>query len=160
VSTGVLGPLSVAAVIMAGMTCSDPVVAVFRPEQWNHLLEAGALPALQDWLRVNGLEPRDVDIAPITIEQHNGQRVIRYTAALRDADGHRYRDPVTGGAAREERVVPLIVEPPQDFEQREAQPSRASCGLHAGHDSTPSCSSIATASSRPIVGSPGDQQPA
>lgn len=146
---------------MTSMSLSGPVVAVFRPEQWNRLIEAGALPALQDWLHANGLDPRDVDIAPIAIEQHNGgQRVIRYTAALRDADGHRYRDPVTSGAAREVRTVPLLVEPPQDFEQREAQPSRASYGLHAGHDSTPSCSSNATASSRPIVGSPGDQQPA
>lgn len=100
---------------MTGMTRSDPVVAVFRPEQWNHLLEAGALPALQDWLRANVLEPRDLDLAPITIEQRNGQRVIRYTAALRDADGNRYRDPATGGAAREERTVPLLVEPPQEF---------------------------------------------
>ncbi|MDX3232971.1 hypothetical protein [Streptomyces sp. ME19-01-6] len=88
---------------------------VFHSDQWDHILEAGQLPALQDWLRANGVDPRDVDIAPITIEQHNGgQRVIRYTAALRDAEGHRYRDPATSGAAREERTVPLLVEPPAE----------------------------------------------
>lgn len=41
--------------------------------------------------------------------------MIRYSAFLRTADGHKYRDPVTDGAAREERVVPLLVEPPEEF---------------------------------------------
>ena len=88
---------------------------VFHPSQWARIVAAGQLPALHDWLRANGLDPRDVDLAPITVEQRDGRRVIRYTAALRDAAGYRYRDPVTDGAAREERVVPLVVEPPQDF---------------------------------------------
>ena len=95
---------------------NDPDIhVVFRTEQWDRILKTGQLPALQAWLRANGLDPRDVDLAPITVEQQDGRRVIRYTAALRDAAGYRYRDPVTDGAAREERVVPLVVEPPQDF---------------------------------------------
>ncbi|MFD8384312.1 hypothetical protein ACFV2X_38320 [Streptomyces sp. NPDC059679] len=87
---------------------------VFHPDQWGHLLEAGQLPALQDWLRANGIEPENVDrTEPITIEQRDGQPVIRCTVFLLTADGHKYRDPVTDGAAREERTVPLLVEPPE-----------------------------------------------
>jgi hypothetical protein len=95
---------------------NDPGIrVVFHPDRWRRILDLGQLPALHDWLRANGLEPRDVDLAPITLEQENGAAVIRYTAALRDADGHRYRDPVTDGAAREERTMPLVVEPPVEF---------------------------------------------
>lgn len=95
---------------------NDPGIrTVFHPDRWHHLLAAGQMPALHAWLRANGLEPRDVDRAPITVEQQDGQAVIRYTAFLRDGDGHLYRDPVTDGAAREERTVPLIVEPPEEF---------------------------------------------
>lgn len=88
---------------------------VFHPDRWRRILDLGQLPALHDWLRTNGLDPHNVDKAPITVERQEGKAVIRYTAALRDADGHRYRDPVTDGAAREERVVPLLVEPPVEF---------------------------------------------
>lgn len=95
---------------------SNPGIrTVFHPDRWHHLLAAGQLPALQDWLRANGLDPRCVDKAPITVEQRDSKAVIRYTAALRDTDGHRYRDPVTDGAAREERTVPLLAEPPGEF---------------------------------------------
>ncbi|WP_448334028.1 hypothetical protein [Streptomyces sp. DSM 41534] len=95
---------------------NDPGIrVVLHPDRWRRILDLGQLPALHAWLRSNGLEPRDVDLAPITIEQRDGKAVIRYTAALRDADGHRYRDPVTDGAAREERTVPLLVEPPVEF---------------------------------------------
>ena len=111
------GPLSVAAAIMTHMNDPD-IRVVFRTEQWDRILQAGQLPALQDWLRANGLDPRDVDLAPITVEQQDGRRMIRYTAALRDAAGYRYRDPVTDGAAREERTVPLLVQPPQDWAQQ------------------------------------------
>lgn len=99
------------------MTSMDQpgITVVFHPDRWDRIVASGQLDALQDWLRSNGLEPRDVDLAPITIEQQDGKTVIRYTAALRDAAGHRYRDPVTDGAAREERTVPLLVEPPQEF---------------------------------------------
>lgn len=99
---------------MTGM--NDPGIrTVFHPDRWHHLLAAGQMPALHDWLRANGLEPRDVDRAPITVEQQDGQAVIRYTAFLRGQDGHLYRDPVTDGAAREQRTVPLVVEPPGEF---------------------------------------------
>lgn len=90
------------------MTVMDlqDVRTVFHPDWRGHLLEAGHMPTLQDWLRANALDPQDVDIAPILIEQRDDKPVVHYTAALRDAAGHRYRDPVAGGAAREERTVP------------------------------------------------------
>lgn len=89
---------------------------VFHPDQWDRILKAGQLPALQDWLRENGIEPKDVDrTTPITIEQHDGRPVIRCTAYLLTADGHKYRDPATDGAAREERTVPLVDEPPAEW---------------------------------------------
>lgn len=99
------------------MTSMDhpDIRTVFHPDWWDHLLEAGQLPAFQDWLRANGLDPHTVDRQPITIEQQDGQRVIRYTAYLLTVDGHKYRDPATDGAAREERVVPLVVGPPEEF---------------------------------------------
>ena len=88
---------------------------VFHPGRWRRILDLGQLPALHAWLRANGLDPHDVDKAPITVERQDDKAVVRYTAALRDADGYRYRDPVTDGAAREERTVPLLVEPPMEF---------------------------------------------
>ena len=95
---------------------NDPGIrTVFHPDQWRRVLDLGQLPALQDWLRANGLDPRCVDKAPITVEQQDGQAVIRHTAFLRDGDGHLYRDPVTDGTAREERTVPLVVEPPEEW---------------------------------------------
>ncbi|MEU1908416.1 hypothetical protein [Streptomyces hygroscopicus] len=96
------------------MNDSD-ITVVFHPDRWDRIVASGQLPALRDWLRQNGLEPRYVDKAPITIDRQDGKAVIRYTAALRDAEGYRYRDPMTDGAAREERTVPLLVQPPVEF---------------------------------------------
>ncbi|MFI0822250.1 hypothetical protein ACH4TX_42245 [Streptomyces sp. NPDC021098] len=95
------------------------ITVVFHPDRWGYLTPA-EVTALQDWLRANGLDPRDVDRAPITAEQQDGKRVIRYTAFLRDADGYLYRDPVTDRTAREERTVPLLVEPPEDWNGQES----------------------------------------
>lgn len=68
----------------------------------------GPIAAVAEWLRANGIDPDDVPIeGPITIEQGH----IHYTALLRNEDGHRYQDPGTGDAAREERTAPLTVEP-------------------------------------------------
>lgn len=106
-----------AAAIITDMNNPD-IRTVFHPAQWDRIVASGQLPALQDWLRAHGLDPKNVDLAPISIEQQDGRPVIRYTAALRTADGHRYRDPATDGAAREERTVPLAVEPPEDWAQQ------------------------------------------
>lgn len=109
--------LSVPGVIMTGMNDLPDIRTVFHPDWWDRILEGGQLPAFQDWLRANGLDPRAVDQQPITIEQQDGKPVIRYTAYLLTADGRKYRDPATDGAAREERTVPLVVEPPEEFGQ-------------------------------------------
>lgn len=41
---------------------------VFHTDQWRHILDTGRLPALQGWLRANGIDPSDVEVAPIVIE--------------------------------------------------------------------------------------------
>ena len=69
----------------------------------------GPVTEVAEWLRANGINPDDVPIeGPITID--DGQR-IRYAALLRNETGHRYVDPATGEAAREERTAPLKVRP-------------------------------------------------
>ncbi|MFE7780347.1 hypothetical protein [Streptomyces nigrescens] len=75
---------------------------------------------LCDWLddngiNDNGINDNDVTVHdPLTVETlPDGQRIIRYTVYLRNEDGHRYVDPDDPDqAAREERTVPLVVEPP------------------------------------------------
>jgi hypothetical protein len=108
----------VAAAIMTSM--SNPGIrVVFHPDQWRHIRGTGRLIALQDWLRANGIDPHDVEVAPIVIEQRDGKAAaIRYSAFLRTPDGHKYRDPATDGPAREERTVPLVVEPLEDWAQQ------------------------------------------
>ncbi|WP_307621697.1 hypothetical protein [Streptomyces sp. V3I7] len=70
---------------------------------------------MADWLRANGIDPRDVPIeGPIAIEHGR----IRYAALLHDEAGRRYQDPSTGHAAREVRSAPLVVEPPASVQVR------------------------------------------
>lgn len=100
--------------------------AVYHPDQWHHILAAGLLPTIQQWLRDNEIDPSDVPThTPISIEGRKKQRVIAYSAYLHDADGHKYVDPEDGNeAAREERTTPLLVEPPDTWTggPREPQP--------------------------------------
>ncbi|MEU7435669.1 hypothetical protein AB0B07_33250 [Streptomyces sioyaensis] len=75
---------------------------------------------LCDWLTANGIDDNEVTVHdPLTVETlPDGQRIIRHTVYLRDADGHRYVDPNDPNqAAREERTAPLIVEPPAGEQQ-------------------------------------------
>ncbi|MDX3162157.1 hypothetical protein PV369_43075, partial [Streptomyces scabiei] len=73
-------------------------------------------------LQANGIDPCDVPvdedivIEPLTL---GGDRAIRYTAHLRNADGRKYLDEATGEAAQEERVVPLVVDPPPQWREKE-----------------------------------------
>lgn len=70
---------------------------------------------LCDWLAANGIDYNDVPVhAPLTVETlPDGQRIIRHTVYLRDEAGYRYVDPNDPDqAAREERTVSLLVEPP------------------------------------------------
>jgi hypothetical protein len=75
---------------------------------------------LCDWLNANGIDYQNVAVPdPLIVETlPDGQRVIRHTVYLRTADGQRYADPNDRDqAAREERLAPLLAEPPAE-EQR------------------------------------------
>lgn len=73
----------------------------------------GPRAAVAGWLRANDIDPDDVPIeGPITIERGR----IHYAAMLRNQAGHRYQDPSTGSAAREERSAPLKVAPPTNVQ--------------------------------------------
>jgi len=78
----------------------------------------GSVTAVAEWLRANGIDPSDVPIeGPIAIERDQlGKWSIRYAALLRNEDGHRYVDPATDDAAREERTTPLKVDPPTNVQ--------------------------------------------
>ncbi|MFD4569371.1 hypothetical protein ACFWOX_34040 [Streptomyces sp. NPDC058467] len=78
----------------------------------------GPLAAVADWLRANGIDPDDVPLeGPIAIERDRlGKWSIRYAALLRNEAGHRYVDPATDDAAREERTTPLKVDPPANVQ--------------------------------------------
>ncbi|GAA2694335.1 hypothetical protein GCM10010400_69870 [Streptomyces aculeolatus] len=75
--------------------------------------------AYNAWLTANNINPADVpsdDGATPTeltlATSTDGVRVIRYTAFLRNEDGHKYHDPATNDAAQEQRETPLLVPPP------------------------------------------------
>lgn len=77
----------------------------------------GPMGAVADWLRANDIDPSDVPIeGPIAVEQGH----IRYTAHLRNEDGHKYVDQTTGDVAQEDRTTLLKVEPPANVRVRAA----------------------------------------
>ncbi|WP_200302225.1 hypothetical protein [Streptomyces adelaidensis] len=91
---------------------------VYDADTWPVVACSERLPELRDWLRANGIDPGDVPVhEDITIEPLTlgGDRAIRFTAHLRNADGCKYLDEATGEAAQEERTVPLVVEPPPQW---------------------------------------------
>ncbi|WP_432589935.1 hypothetical protein ABVG11_34235 [Streptomyces sp. HD1123-B1] len=93
---------------------------VYDADTWPLVACGRRLPELRDWLRANGIDPGDVPITQdITIEPLpiGGARVIRYTAYLRNADGRKYLDEVTGEAAQEERTASLVVDPPPHWRE-------------------------------------------
>lgn len=73
--------------------------------------------AVQQWLRVNGIEPRDVPVpSDLVIEDSAYGLVIRYEAYLRNAEGRPYVDPDDPDrAAMENRTVLLHIAPPADW---------------------------------------------
>jgi hypothetical protein len=111
---------------------------VYDADTWPVVACSERLPELRAWLRANGIDPGDVPIdEDIVIEREtydvtthdsvdpltvDGDRMIRYTAYLRDADGCKYLDEDTGEAAQEERVVPLVVDPPPQWREKETDP--------------------------------------
>lgn len=90
-------------------------VVVYQPGMWPDITVNGQREELCAWLRANGITPEDVPIsAEISIEPLTlgGGRAIRHTVYLRDADGRKYLDETGDEAAQEERLVPLVTEPP------------------------------------------------
>ncbi|MDX3507370.1 hypothetical protein PV755_00275 [Streptomyces caniscabiei] len=104
---------------------------VYDADMWPVVACSERRTELCAWLRANNINPDDVPIgediviewetynvtahdsdAPQTIE---GDRAIRYTAYLRNADGFKYLDEATGEPAQEERTVPLVVDPPPQW---------------------------------------------
>ncbi|MCQ9178572.1 hypothetical protein KMT30_05915 [Streptomyces sp. IBSBF 2953] len=75
------------------------------------------LRAVQEWFRVNGIEPADVPVASkVAIEDSAFGIVIRYTAYLRNADGAKYVDPDDPhSAASADRTALLQIAPPSDW---------------------------------------------
>lgn len=99
-----------------------PSETVYDADTWPFVACSERLPELRAWLRANGIDPSDVPVyEDIAIEQSTpgGDRTIRFTAYLRNADGRLYLDEVTGEAAREERTVPLVVDPPPQRREKE-----------------------------------------
>lgn len=91
---------------------------VYDPGQSGEVLGTQRHEELKAWLRANCIDPADVTVGeqivvePLTL---GGARAIRHTVLLRNAEGRRYVDEATGDAAQEERVVPLVVEPPPQW---------------------------------------------
>lgn len=95
---------------------------VYDADTWPVVACSDRLPELRDWLGANGIDPSDVPVhEDITIEPltFDGGRAIRFTALLRNAEGGKYLDEATGDAARDERIVPLVVDPPPHWRERE-----------------------------------------
>ncbi|NUS86012.1 MAG: hypothetical protein HOY75_25635 [Streptomyces sp.] len=111
-----LGPLT--HLEIGGQDATDDIATPFGPKE-----------AVADWLRANDIDPGTVPLdGPITLDRltMGGQRCIRYDALLRNEAGHLYRDPATDGAAREERIAILKVDPPANVQVRsESDPDPA-----------------------------------
>lgn len=68
------------------------------------------------WAAANGIDPDDVSTDHYLIVDYTEEPVmVRYVAYLRALDGAKYVDEQSGGPAVEDRAVPLIVEPPDDW---------------------------------------------
>lgn len=79
---------------------------------------------LCDWLTANHIEPSTVPIhGDLTLGTEDGERVIRYEAMVRTADGRLMLDDRGEDVAIERRTVPLLVEPPDGWEPYE-KPTR------------------------------------
>ncbi|MET8824794.1 hypothetical protein ABZX40_17990 [Streptomyces sp. NPDC004610] len=88
---------------------------VYEADWWPHINLSGQRAELCAWLAENGIDPDDVPVgASIVIEPltPGGGRAIRHTVHLRNAAGCKYHDEALGDPAQEERVVPLVADPP------------------------------------------------
>ena len=70
--------------------------------------------ALCEWLTAHGIEPNTVPVdGDLTIIDTDQGRAIRVETMVRTDDGHKMLNDRGTGEAREIRVVPLVVEPPE-----------------------------------------------
>ena len=82
---------------------------------WGMHVSQGRANVICGWLGANGIDYRDVTFGhDLTVEDGPNHRVIRYRAYLRALDGCKYHEDGVGPAT-EERTVPLVVEPPDDW---------------------------------------------
>lgn len=90
---------------------------VYEPEMWPEFFGTHRHAEFLSWLKANGIDPEDVPTnTEITVETGTGgDRVIHYTAFLRNEDGAKYLDEATGDAAHKERTAPVQVEPPMHW---------------------------------------------
>ncbi|MFI6251484.1 hypothetical protein [Streptomyces sp. NPDC051016] len=88
---------------------------IFNPTLWQLHQVEGRSDAITDWVRANGIEPDEVSVTHnLTIEDRPDGQVICCTAIARNENGRPYAT-ADGEAAMEERVVPLVVEPPEGW---------------------------------------------
>jgi aminoglycoside phosphotransferase (APT) family kinase protein len=81
----------------------------------DQMRAAWSIPDLQEslmrWARDNGLEPNDISAYhPLTVEEADGDRVIRYHRWLRNESGHHFLD--GDEPASVEELAPLLVDLP------------------------------------------------
>ncbi|SHI66316.1 hypothetical protein [Streptomyces sp. 3214.6] len=87
-------------------------------ELWDKVIgQPDGLHAVQGWLRLNGIDPRDVPLdSEMVIEDSAFGMVIRYTAYLYDEQGRKYVDPdAPEFAASQDRTAVLKVAPAPEW---------------------------------------------
>lgn len=83
---------------------------------WPLHVAQGRAEEISTWVAANGIDPDDVSTNhDLVVDDTSSPAMLRYTAFLRALDGARYVDERAGGPASEERTVPLVVEPPDDW---------------------------------------------
>lgn len=84
------------------------VLALYRPDDLAEHHEA-----LNDWLIANGVDPCHVALRGISVEEQDGQRLIRYWSFARSLDGRPLADPDDPNRAwTKERTVTLVTDLP------------------------------------------------
>ncbi|MFH9072703.1 hypothetical protein [Streptomyces alboflavus] len=81
---------------------------------WGLHQAQGRTHEIADWARANSLDPDVISVDhDLIVEDGADGRVIRYHEQLRNADGAKYACSCGEHPAVEERIVPLVVEPPE-----------------------------------------------
>jgi hypothetical protein len=82
---------------------------IFTPDQMYRMPDAERAQAMA-WIRANGLDPEDISIdGPISLDEVDGQPVIRYHAFVRTTEGKKQHRPDCDAVWLEERTTPLII---------------------------------------------------